>query len=161
MSKPQQGNRETWASHVYEKLQDVIDEVRRLEGGIDQLDTAHKKECNELKDEVMLLELQVIDLEAKLDKANKNQVTRLEHMSDEKVATFIENAKEAGLFTREYEGEIYRRALARASAIIWNHMCALDTGNIKGWMGCARLANIWAETSWSGGARKFGPEDNR
>ena len=144
MSKPQPGTREAWTSHVYEKLQDVIDEVRRLEEDIDQLDTAYRKERDELK----------LQLEA-------FRPARCERMNSKTVERFTQNAEKAGLFTRHHQGgEEYQRAIARAASIIWEHMCDLDTRNIKGWMGCAALANVWAETHWSGGARKFGTEDN-
>ena len=126
---------------LFEKLDEAMESTRDLEERFDLL----LEERDALK-----LQLEAV------------KQTRCERMDSTTVERFTENAEKAGLFTRHYQGgEVYQRALARAASIIWEHMCTLDLVNIKGWMGCAALANVWAESSWSGGARKFGPEDNR
>lgn len=75
-------------------------------------------------------------------------------MTEDRIAMIIKELESDGMFTRQYEGEEYRRELAVAAYTIWNHMIQLDHGNLKRWMGCARLANAYAR-SCSRGTRMF------
>ena len=79
---------------------------------------------------------------------------RFTHFKDDPhpalVERFINEAEEAGLFTRHYEGEIYRNEMCRMARMLWWHMTALDGGNLPGFIGSKEIANAYARAMGPG-----------
>lgn len=84
-----------------------------------------------------------------LEEWKTDTINRIE---DEGLQAFAKIMEERGLFTRCYEtGSV--ESLYEAARTIWNHMCALDNGNLPGWAHMAPLANAYSDSLGPGWKR--------
>ena len=82
------------------------------------------------------------------------QIDKINSFVEEDLRAFTKIMEQRGLFTRCYsQGSV--KSLYDAARTIWNHMCALDNGNLPGWAHMAPLANAYSD-SLGPGWKRFG-----
>ena len=74
----------------------------------------------------------------------------------------VDTLEAQGLFTRRYaheEDETSIHPIAETCAFLWGHMTQLDPARLEAWLPQAPLANAYATSRGTGGARTFGERD--